>query len=618
MPHVRPRPAARRLARASLASLALLAAPAAAHAAYVPSAPLDGPNAGIIGRPDVDLARDGTGAAAWERADGVYVSRFLDGTWGAPQLLGAGSQPTVAAGDGGRVIVAWSAPGTLAAVVAPNAAAGFAPPQPLGAGGVEPSADMSINGVGYVSFAAPGPGGSDLRVARLGRLDAALTVLPDALDLDQNRAAGQDAGRSQIAVSADGTALAAWGEGGQVIARRVFGTRVSTAPQVVSIPAVAGHAAGAADSPEVHIEDDSSYAWVTYRQALDDGHLHLVASRLVGSAFDPPGIVDRTGYPAAIDVATGGLAMNGRGEGMAWSSAGGGLVNSLLHDNTFFPGVQVGASGAGGLAAPALGETNDAPTTMYLTSSGPDGLVRAVSYRVDPAKRTVPGPEAPGVLSDPALGPIDEASGLDAAGDRAGDMVALFVQGTGDTRRLVQASFDRAPGAFAVSNSSSFRASSRPTLSWSASFELWGPVTYEVVVDGAVVGATRDTKLVVPQPLATGDHLVTINAIDRRGQRTAAPTKRVRIDTTAPTAAFKISGTRKARQAVKVTVTAADGAGGSGLARTRIDFGDRTAPVDARVASHRYAKRGKYTVRVSATDKAGNAVAVTRRVTIAK
>ena len=73
---------------------------------------------------------------------------------------------------------------------------------------------------------------------------------------------------------------------------------------------------------------------------------------------------------------------------------------------------------------------------------------------------TPPGPDA--TLSDPALGPTDAARGLDAGADRAGDIAVAFVQGDGAERRIVAASYDRAPGAFRASTTTKWRKFARP------------------------------------------------------------------------------------------------------------------------------------------------------------
>ena len=62
---------------------------------------------------------------------------------------------------------------------------------------------------------------------------------------------------------------------------------LSTAPQDLTLSDFQGHSAGAADTPRLSIEDDSSFAWVVFRQVVD-GTPRTVARRLIGSAFDPP------------------------------------------------------------------------------------------------------------------------------------------------------------------------------------------------------------------------------------------------------------------------------------------------------------------------------------------
>jgi len=37
------------------------------------------------------------------------------------------------------------------------------------------------------------------------------------------------------------------------------------------------HSAGAADLPDIDMEDDSSYAWAVFRQKFADGRMHAIA-----------------------------------------------------------------------------------------------------------------------------------------------------------------------------------------------------------------------------------------------------------------------------------------------------------------------------------------------------
>src|SRR6476659_6454941 len=112
----------RRLLASSAVLAAFVLAPVSARAdvgRFIPAEPIDGP---ITALGDLDVARDGTGAVAYVKPDGgvdhVFVSRLLNGVWQPPERLDAGlatpsSQPVVAAGDGGKVDVAFISGGTL-------------------------------------------------------------------------------------------------------------------------------------------------------------------------------------------------------------------------------------------------------------------------------------------------------------------------------------------------------------------------------------------------------------------------------------------------------------------------------------------------------------------------
>jgi hypothetical protein len=203
--------------------------------------------------------------------------------------------------------------------------------------------------------------------------------------------------------------------------------------------------------------------------------------------------------------------------------------------------------------------------------------------------------------------------------DRVGDAVAVFVQGAGDGRRLVAGTFDRIPGIFSTSTTQRFRKLSRPQLAWSAAFDLWGPPTYTVDVDGIVVGQTQGTRLPLTTPLADGVHSWKVTATDRHGQPYVSKPGLLKVDTTPPTLSFSVAGVRKAGRLQTVKVRATDPpvgtAVGSGIRRVVIGFGDG-ARAKARQASHAYRHGGRQTVRVSATDMAGNVTVVKKVITL--
>src|SRR4051794_16412997 len=282
----------RRRSAALLAAACLLLAAPSAHAGWFPSEPVDGP-ADIVKVGGIDLARDGNGAVVYLRREGgvahVFVSRIFDGAFHGPEQADAGiaeaaTDAAVAAADDHRLVVAWISGNRVYGSFTPGGAVGaLSPPQLLAdtSGPVRDiDVDMGINGTAYATFTVPGAGGSDVAAVRLQ--GSTWEGVPQPLDVDPARAAGVGAGRSRVAVSAEGNAVATWGEGGGIFARRITGLSVSLAPQQVS-----DAGGGAADSPDIDIEDDGSFAWVVYRQDLGPGP-QIVARRPVGSQFEGP------------------------------------------------------------------------------------------------------------------------------------------------------------------------------------------------------------------------------------------------------------------------------------------------------------------------------------------
>ncbi|MCW3049001.1 MAG: hypothetical protein JWO74_3285 [Solirubrobacterales bacterium] len=628
----------RRSLAVSAVFASLLVLPAGAHAAtgsFFAGQAVDGPSPDIQRLGDVDVARDGTGALVYVKQDGgvnhIFVSRLVNGAWEAPEridngLAGPSSQPVIAASDGGRLAIAFINDTQLVTVVRPTGDQPYGPPSGLAAPASNPSIDMSINGVAYVSFTLPGSSAADVRAARLERKGTTFAVLPDALDVDPAQNAGDGNKRSKVAVAADGSAVVVFGEDGSdgrthVYGRRLFEMRVSTAPQDLTLSDFEGHAAGAADLPDIGIEDDSSFAWVVFRQAMDDGaggvKIRTIARRLVGSQFEAPVAVDGQGFPTAESTNAPRVAVSGRGDGYA-ATAGvttTAAIGAVIKDDAFVPGVTLGGGfNVAPFPVPAVAETGDGLVAWAQGDAGGGISLHAKAYDSVPASRVpqVPGPDQ--LLSSPDLGQVDGARGIEAAADRTGDIVVAFVQGGDADRKIVAAAFARAPGTFLTYTPSRWRKFARPPLRWSQSFELWGPVTYRVEIDGRPVAQTSDTSVTVPGIVRDGLHRWRVVAVDRRGQTTATATHNLRVDATPPKLKFTVSGARRAGGAVKVGVSATDHA--SGVKLVRIDFGDKSRAVVGRSATHRYGRAGKFTIRVTASDNVGNVGTVQRRVTI--
>jgi hypothetical protein len=413
--------------------------------------------------------------------------------------------------------------------------------------------------------------------------------------------------------------VATWGEAGHVYARRLFGTNVSTTPIDLTLSELDGHAGGAADAPDVDIEDDSSFAWITFRQQFADGPAtkpRAIGVRLRGSRTEPAIAFDGLGWggegvePPRVDL-------NGKGQGVATvGTTGGSALAGILKDDILNPAAPLGGSGVPAQPIGAIAETTD--RVVGWVGAG-DGAVHGVFYDDKPNVRNVPpaGPDT--LLTSAELGAVDTSAGFDVAANRTGDFSFVFVQGAGEARRLVAASYDRLPGAFQISTSSKlWRNVVTAPLAWGTALDLWGPLTYNVLIDGKVVSQTQATKAQLPAgAVSEGLHTWRVVAVDRRGQSVTTAVKPLKVDTVAPTVSFSIK--RKKRVAT-VSATAGDvippSGNAAGIKMVRIDWGDGSGFTDARKASHRYGRTGAFTVRVSATDRAGNVTAVERRIRI--
>lgn len=612
----------------SIAVLAPAAGAVPAHAAFFPGEAIDGPSADIQSVGDVDIARDGTGAVTYIKRDGgvshVFVSRLVNGAWQPPERLDGGidaaaTQAVVAASEGGRLAVAFVVGGSVYTIVRQAGAPAWGAPQLIAAGGSDPSIDMSFNGAAFVTFTV----GGNVLGARMDRTAVAFAPLTGLLDADPNRhAAGLGDGRSRTAISADGTGIAVWGEAGHVYARRMYGITPSSAVLDLNVPDLEGHAGGAADQPSVDIEDDSSFAWVAFREQFADGtggvQARAVGVRLRGSRVDPAATVayDGLGW-GGQSIENPEIDLNGKGVGVATAgTTGGAALSSVLKDDKLNGARPIGGNGAPSEPVGAVAETYD--RAVGFLGAG-DGTVHGAFYDDKSSSRLVPGPSPDALLSNPALGVVDPKAGFDGAGDRTGDFAFAWVQASGGARSLVIGSYDRLPGAFRISTSSkNWRNVVKNPLAWGTALELWGPLTYTVLVDGKPLLQTQTTKATpAVGALSEGLHTWRVTATDRRGQTVTTPVKPLKVDTVAPTASFSV---KRKKRVVTVTTKASDvippSGKAAGIKYVRIDWGDGSGYEQARKASHSYDKTGAFTIRVSATDKAGNSVATEREIHI--
>ena len=349
--------------------------------------------------------------------DHVFASRLIGGAFAPPERLDVNlpapaAQPVVAATDGGRLVAVFTAGGAVLATVRPGPAPPGPRPRSLATAGSDPSVDLSINGVAYASFTAPGGGGADVRVARLEHAATAFTVLDAPVDLDPAAAAGTGHGP-----------LARERRRRRQRGRRLGGGGPRRRPPRLRAPRRPSRrrTSAAGDAVDIALEDDSSFGWAVLRQGGA-----VVARRLLGSTFDPPVALggDATSLPR--------LSLGARGDGYAGFGNGvNGAFGAVLKDDRFNPAVGLGGgSGVAPGPAPATayngngvlayhqGDPSGATSVRGRLLRPPAGLARR--HRALRARPCCPRPE---------LGPADPARGLAAGADRLGDAAVAFVQG---------------------------------------------------------------------------------------------------------------------------------------------------------------------------------------------
>jgi hypothetical protein len=661
------------LITSSLAAACLATAAPVALAGFFPGDLIDaGP--GVDSVQGADLATDGSGAIAYLRSvgggDHLFVARVVGGGVVALEQVDAGvpdavTKADVVATDKGRLTVAWVAGGRLLVSVRAPGAAAWPAPTPLvddraaGRSVTNVSLDASIYGVPYIVYTEEGGGQSaDVRVARFDQ--GRWIVEPTPLDAFAGANAGEGSvKRPDVSANAEGSALAVWGEDGadgrtHVYARRVTRKGVAATIREVSVPALDGRFGGNADSAQVAMEYDSSYAWVVWREAFADTggtRYRVLARRLAGSDFGPPVAIDGLGFPAPESATAPQIDIDGRGRGLATSTRdlSHQAVASLLRapplddvqqggrlsDEVFQAPLRLDSIVNAGqpFVAPAAAE-NGRAFVAWQQAPGP-GLASSISGRGYVSN--VWEPEV--TLSRPELGSSAADQGLASASDRAGDAIVAFLQGAPGARGLVVAVYDRPPGRARPIASTTWTRSKRPKFKWETAFEVWGTPTYQLVLNGAVVATTPRSSFRPATDVPDGVYPWTVNSVDRRGQLAPGSKRLLRLDSTPPSGVVSSTRTGAPGRLLRVGVTPKDLLGrppgvlpppgqpaalGSGVVKVSIAYGDGTRPVVrqsrrvlARVRSeHAYRRSGSYTITVRLYDQAGNVGKLQRTVSI--
>ncbi len=614
-----------------VAGLAMLAPAARAQPVAAAPVTVDGPNAAISSLSGISVARDGSGGIVYLKYVGgvprVFVSRLIGGTFQVPQeidgsLPGPSSQPVIAAGNGGVLLVAFINGGTLYVVDWPSSTSPYVPPQGLAGGASNPQIQMSNLGKAYLAFTVATAGGYNVRAAYYYNGQWGLESTP--LNVVPGDNAGVGTGSPDVAAAGDGVGIVVWGENGHVYARRVWGTSPSVAYEQADVPAVNGWSEISAGQASVGAGGDSSYAPVVFQETLTNGvtqQSRVMMNRLHAGLFD--------GITQADGLAT--PSVSGADQPVISDSEyGRGIVTSERTDTHQLWASLLGNNGA---RYATLRVDSLQNLTAPDASSGMDGLdTGLVAWQQNPGSAGISeiqarfyngsslGPEQ--VLSSPAFGPTEATSGLATAGDVAGDAAVAWVQGTGSATRIVAAQLYQPPGGFALGSSFRYVRSLQPRLTWSPPKDPWGPVTYAVSVDGMQVGQTTGTALTVPVLLGQGPHSWDATAANPAGLSSTARPATVWVDTVAPTVKLSLTGRERAGSVLHIYVSYTDSpppvprADASGVASVVVKWGDGTSYRITHGKFHVYSRAGRYKLTVTVKDRAGNATTVVRQLKI--
>jgi hypothetical protein len=617
----------------------LWAAPASAQQPVSgPPTVVDGPSAAIADPSDLGLsiARDGSGGLVYLKqtsgVNHVFLSALVAGSFQAPVqvdsgLGGASSQPVIAAGNGGLLLIAFVNRGELYVVGRPSQAAGLGAPAGLAGGASNPAISMTNFGKAYVAFTAADGGGSDVRTAYYDNGRWGLEKPP--LNARAADDAGTGAGRPDVAAAGDGVAIVVWGENGHVYSRRVWATTPSVVDEQADAPPPSC-TESSADDPVVAAGGDSSYAAVAFSELVTCGgheQSRVFSNRLQASIYD--GITNADGLSGAPAEGADDPQVTATEYGQGWVTS-----ERTVSDNVFAQTLNQNTSPAGVAqvnSLPIAAPPYPVPATAGLFSNlitwqQQPGSSGPTEIRVRYAPRDASlGPEM--VISSPTQGPIDAGDGLAAAGDVSGEAAVAWLQGAPASSAVVVDQLYQAPGGFSPAKTFRFARTSQPSFAWTRP-RGWGPLTYSLSIDGHTVAQTAATAAAPPAPLPDGRHSWQVLAANPAGQQSHTSSVGVFVDTVAPRARVKLRGRARAGRPLRVEVPYADlpPAGeprldASGVARVLIRWGDGTTTrvkPRSHLTEHLYRRHGRFRITVLVTDRAGNVTRVIKRVKVAR
>lgn len=628
------------------------------HLAQVIAGPADD----IVEVDGVAMAPDGSGGVLYRaRVNGVahlFVVPFDNGQWSAPEevdsedLYGA-SEPAIAAGENGQLLVVWvqkrnlsnevgdagvplyelqSAardPGSSNFDKAITVDSEVGEPFSGNASHVEPRLAMAPSGQAYVVYRVladecsiggldvdnprndecpPSGAGGELTEVRVARYEYLLWSHLGAV----NRAAQvpmpkpTPANAPAIGIDVEGQGVVAWsepenvGQPARVWTRRLFGSSQGNVLQA-SPETIAGRPVlSNAEAPAV-IVGRYGEAKVAYRIQGQPSTPVPVAQLFTNTL---PSSTDLHGGefqgPVALPgaVATGVSAPTGeldeRGEyRLAWNQAG---VARLLSGSELAIGapVTLGAS-----TGPVLAALNPAGggTTVWQSTGGASPVVQAREDYAEGAYQTA-------ALSGDVAGPI---SGLSLAGSGQGDALLGWMQGPPGDSEIVGDFVQAPPAPFLVTVPKGWVRGPYVPVEWEAATDAVSGVTYSVYVDEhELLGGLTGTSARLPSSeIGDGLHQVQVLASDATGQSTMSSKTHLKVADGVPAVHLAWIDDRRG-----VRVTVEDPLVGVAKAATRIAFGDGSHAHGRARVKHVYKRAGTYTITAYVRDQAGNGATV--------
>lgn len=642
----------------------LTAAPASAL--ILQPTTIDGPNTEAMSLGGVAMAPDGTGGLVYTKTVGgvqhVFASRYDGTNWSAPIRVDgedafAGSQPRIAAGRNGRLLVVWVTPvatlskgevryGLYSASLGPGASE-FGPAllvdPNVGEGlGVDPSvagttAGQAIVAYRVVTYTFPKPPTTQNPSVQLREGDVMAEIRAARLEggrwsklppLNRNLAASMrsptEANAPQVAIGATGRAVVAWQEpdltgAARVLMRRITGNMLGpiflASPETWNGKPITEDATAfslgvtALDRARLAVRVEGSPSSALHGTRIFLTSLGSNASaegakptgpELADGANAPlPGPIGPPAMAASDSAGTGGSMLLAFAAGAAMHTVGLNAQGKLLEPETV-----PGPAAEPGTPAVTAVDPEGGGTVAY-EGVGEGGSPTVAVYQAFPD-----GGSQLGFLYGPLGGSISQ---LEGGSSDAGDALIAFRQGEGGRYAIVADRVAAGPASFSVLVPKHWVAPRQATVRWASPSSAVGGLTYGLLLNGRMVRSGLQGHRFTPSPaeLYSGVGRVQVVATDRLGEEVLSRPAKMRVDSQPPS--LKVNVQRK-RGTVRIKLS--DSQSGLRPGATRISFGDGTQKRGGAGCIHHYGSPGTYTIRLRAEDRVGNVLTQRVKVTV--